>query len=46
MQVGQAVDGSLYLSGIILMNLGVHGCSAMRIQVKRKCWLVLEAEDS
>ena len=26
MQVGQEVDGSLHLGGIILMNLEAHGC--------------------
>ena len=30
MQRGQAVDGRLHLGGITLMNLGAHGCSAMR----------------
>ena len=30
MQVGQVVDGSLYLDGIILMNLGAHGWSIIR----------------
>ena len=30
MQVGQATDGSLHLAGIVLMNLGAHGCSAMK----------------
>lgn len=30
MQVGQGVDGSLYPGGIILINLRVHGCLAIR----------------
>ena len=30
MQVGLAVDSSLQLGGIILTNLGAHGCLAMR----------------
>lgn len=30
MQIDQAVDGSLHLGGIILTNLGGHGCSAIK----------------
>lgn len=29
-QVGQAIDGSLHLGGIVLTNLGAHGCSTIR----------------
>ena len=36
MQVDQAVDGSLHLSGIILRK---------GVKVKNWCWLVSEAED-
>ena len=50
MHVGQAFDGSLHLDGLILLNLGVHGCLAMKNQGKKKqkqkqCWLVSEAEE-
>ena len=34
MQVGQAVDGNLYLGGIIVMNLGAHGYLAMSLKSK------------
>ena len=30
MKVGQVVDGSIHLGGIILMNLGAHGCLVMK----------------
>ena len=37
MQVGQEVDGSLHLGGIILTNLGAHGCLAQKSQGQKNC---------
>lgn len=41
---GQAVDGSLHLGGLILTNLGAHGCSTVGVKGEKRCRLVSEAE--
>lgn len=45
MHVDQVVDGGFHLTGIILPNLGAHGCLATTSKLKKWCRLVLEADD-
>lgn len=41
-RVARRVTG-LHLGGVILTSLGAHGCSAVGVKLKKRCWLVSEA---